>query len=280
MRVEAELRVPLATSQLIHFNITTPSDDIFLEKDGDWLDLCLTPRPRNARACYREHWSPHRFERLGDVFLVPAGKAIHVKGECGRQASVVCLLRREPIRAWFDGEMEWNDRRLEASLDIGSSTIKGLLLRLGEEMRHPGFASAMLGELIAAQIVIELARYYAAVTTEPTTGGLAPWRLRMIDERLMELREMPTLAELAGLCKLSVRQLTRGFRVSRGCSIGDYVSQSRIDTSKRLLARENSIKAIAYAMGFASPSAFCYAFRHATGETPRQYRQRILRVRG
>jgi AraC family transcriptional regulator len=102
---------------------------------------------------------------------------------------------------------------------------------------------------------------------------LAPWRLRIIDERLEALRVAPTLAELAGLCSLSVRQLTRGFRASRGCSIGEYVAQSQIDHAKRLLASEESVKTIAYSMGFASPSSFSYAFRRATGLTPRQFRQ-------
>jgi AraC family transcriptional regulator len=28
-------------------------------------------------------------------------------------------------------------------------------------------------------------------------------------------------------------------------------------------------------MGFGSPSGFCYAFRRATGHTPRQYRMQL-----
>jgi AraC family transcriptional regulator len=76
---------------------------------------------------------------------------------------------------------------------------------------------------------------------------------------------------------MSVRQLTRGFRASRGCSIGDYINQSRIDTAKRLLGGEDSVKAIARAMGFASASSFSYAFRRGAGVTPRQFRTRVLR---
>jgi AraC family transcriptional regulator len=180
------------------------------------------------------------------------------------------------VHKWFDGDLVWTDRRLEASLDIASPTVRALLLRLGEELRHPGFASDALTELIAAQLAIELGRYCASITHGPATGGLAPWRLRLIDERLSEVREAPTLAELARLCNLSVRQLTRGFRTSRGCSIGDYIANSRIDVAKQLLGSEESVKGIAYSMGFASPSGFSYAFRRATGETPRQFRQRIL----
>jgi AraC family transcriptional regulator len=75
-----------------------------------------------------------------------------------------------------------------------------------------------------------------------------------------------------------VRQLTRGFRVSRGCSIGDYLAQARIDMAKRRLASEESIKAVAIAMGFGSPSNFTSAFRRSTGMTPGQFRQRAAQV--
>jgi len=193
------------------------------------------------------------------------------------QASILCLLRPEPLRQWFEGDLEWTDRRLEASLDIPDANIRGLLLRLAEELRHPGFASQVLVELISAQVAIELARYCAAVNDGPSSGGLAPWRLRLIEERLKEIRESPTLSDLAGLCNLSVRQLTRAFRASRGRSIGDYVAHCRLDNAKRLLATDESVKAIAYSLGFASPSSFSFAFRRATGKTPREFRQRVLR---
>jgi AraC family transcriptional regulator len=181
------------------------------------------------------------------------------------------------LRQWFEGDLEWTDRRLEAGLDIPDANIRRLLLRLAEEMRNPGFASKALVELIVVQLAIELGRYCATVKESPATGGLAPWRLRLIDERLREVRETPTLSELAALCNLSVRQLTRAFRTSRGYSIGDHVAQCRIDNAKRLLATDESVKAIAYALGFASPSSFSFAFRCATGQTPREFREHALR---
>jgi AraC family transcriptional regulator len=91
------------------------------------------------------------------------------------------------------------------------------------------------------------------------------------------VREAPTLAELAALCRLSVRQLTRGFRASRGCSVGEYVAQSQVDHARQLLARDESVKAVAHSLGFSSPSKFSSAFRRATGQTPRQFRQRESR---
>jgi AraC family transcriptional regulator len=133
-------------------------------------------------------------------------------------------------------------------------------------------------ELIIGQIGIELARYCRTIVERPAAGGLAPWRLRLIEERFVEERDAPTLSELAGLCGVSVRQLTRGFRVSRGCSIGEYIAERRIARAKHSLLGGETIKAIAYSLGFATPSSFCYAFRKATGETPRQFTQKMTRT--
>jgi AraC family transcriptional regulator len=275
MTVEAEVRVPVATAQIAHFHMTHPADNFLREEDAFWLDMCLTPRPRNARACYRDHWAPHRFERLGTLFALPPGQTIHARSDGGSpQTSILCHLRPEAMREWFDGELEWTDRRLKASLDIPDPHIRGLLVRIADEMRCPGFASTTLIELMVGQLAIELSRYWATIKEGPTTGGLAAWRLRLIDERLRELGDAPSLTELADLCNLSVRQLTRGFRASFNRSIGEHVAQCRLDNAKRLLTTDQSIKAVAYSVGFASPSSFTVAFRRATGVTPRQFRQR------
>lgn len=276
MEIEAELRVPAATAQLLRFHLPEPFDDVLHEREEDAyrFDLCLTPRPHDARACYCDHWSPDRFERIGSVFVVPPRETLQTRSGRGSQSSVVCQLHPEPIRVWFDGGLTWTPQWLEASLDVQDANIHGLLLRLAEELRHPGFASRLLVELIAVQLAIELSRHCAAISDGAVTGGLSPSRLRRIEERLREVREAPTLADLARLCGLSVRQLTRGFRNSRGCSIGEYVARSRAEHARRLLATDQTVKAIAYSLGFSTPSAFAYAFRRATGETPRQFRQR------
>jgi AraC family transcriptional regulator len=275
MTIEAEVRSPIATAQLACFNLPGPADNLMRVETDYRLDLCLTPRPRNTRGCYRDHWSPHRFERIGQVFLLPPGQTIRARTDGGiSQSSIVCHVRREAVGEWLDSDLAWTDDRLRASLDVADGNIRQLLLRLGQELQQPGLASHVMVELIAAQIALEIARYCASIEKVATVCGLAPWRLRLIDERLNEVRDAPTLSELAAICKLSVRHLTRGFRASRGQSIGEHVMQCRVDHAKRLLAGDRSVKAIAYAMGFASPSSFTFAFRRATGQTPREFRQR------
>jgi len=278
--VESEVRVPIGTAQLAHLHASVPTDLVMFDRDDFWLDLCLTPRAKNARACYRDHWGPGRFKRLGKVFLLPPGETIQMCSDASlEETSVVCHLKPAAMSEWFEGDLQWTARRLEAGLDIPEATIRALLFRLAKELEHPGFGSTTLVECITGQLAIELARYFGNFKSIGWPRELASWRLRLIDERLEDYRNPPTLAELAGLCKLSVRQLTRGFRASRGCSLGEYIANERVEQAKRLLGTDQSLKAIAYSLGFATPSAFCVAFRRVTGKSPSEYRRELTRSR-
>jgi AraC family transcriptional regulator len=271
--IEAELKSTSVSAMLARYYHEGPSDFVTRRSDAYWLDLGLTPRPANARARYVDGWSADRYERLGAVFCVPAGHEVQFLTDGGGMTSVSCELSREVLSRWFEADLAWTDEQLAATLAISNANIRGLMLRLGEELRRPGFASGAMVELVTAQIAIELRLHAAALAEAPAAGGLAGWRLRLIDERLAEGRETPAVSELAALCRLSVRQLTRGFRASRGCSLGRYIEQSRLEHAKRRLRGDESVKAIALSLGFSTPSNFSYAFRRATGLTPNAYRR-------
>lgn len=278
-RLEAEMHTPFGEVQLLRRSWIRPIDVSGIAYNHR-LELSLLPRPRDARGCFPDRWGANRFEPIGEVFLLPAGEAVRAKSEGCQQSSIVCKLWPEAIGTWLDSDLEWTDGRLQVCLNIGNPTIRNLLFRLGEEIRHPGFAGETLVELMIGQIAIELTRHLAGVDDSRTAGGLAPWRLRLIEDRLAEPGGAVSLVELADLCNLSIRQLTRGFRASRGCSIGSYIADSRIEHAKRLLAADECVKSVAYAMGFSSPSNFSVAFRRATGETPSEYRHRNSRSAG
>lgn len=275
--IEAQIRVPSARAELGRFNLIEPVDAVVCN-DFYRIDLCLTPRPKNTRARYPDHWGPNRFEPLGDMYLVPPGRVLRIKTDGGvQQRSVICYLDPESMQKWLQDDFRWEDDHLKGTLNICGANIRNLLFRLAHELRSPGFASDALVEFIAAQITLELGRYCTAIKDTRPQGGLAPRSLRLIDERLNEVNQIPTLSELAKLCGLSVRHLTRAFRVSRGCSIADYVAQHQLRNAKRLLLGEQSVKSIAYSLGFASPSSFSFAFRRATGQTPGEFRRRTYR---
>lgn len=275
--VDDELRGASAVAQIVRFDIPAPTASVLTDPDSYQINMCLTPRPLNSRACYRAHWGPQRFERLGDIFLIPPGEELHIRGGSGRQASLLCYIDRDAIHSIVGHDLVWTGQKLAATIDLTSARIRTLLFRLTEEVRHPGFAADRMMELLTDELAIELARFCLDVEERPAIGGLAGWRLRLIDERLSEDPAAPNLDELAKLCNVSVRQLTRGFRVSRGCSIGDYVESRRMESAKRLLVAGESVKTIAFTMGFASPSSFTFAFRRAVGISPSQFRQRQTR---
>lgn len=277
MIVDARLAGSAITAQIVRFDIPQPTATIMRSSASYHINMCLTPRPLESRGGYLRRWGPHRFERLGDIFLVPPGEELNVRGGSGRQASLTCDLAVSTIHDVLGEDLVWDDQKLANTLDISSARIRAVLFRLAEEVRHPGLAAQRMLDLLAGELAIEIARYCCEVHERPVTGGLASWRLRLIDERLSESPVAPTLVDLAALCNLSIRQLTRGFRVSRGCSLGDHIEARRMELAKRMLVRGESVKAIAFAMGFASPSSFTFAFRRAVGSSPSQFRQRQLR---
>ena len=274
---DAELETSAASIRLVRLSHEGPKEKLFARKDAYWIDLCLTPRRPSASARFVQEWGAHRFAGMGPISAFPPRHLLHLKSQGGRHTSLICALRADVVDRWLPAEFEWTDRRLEACLDIANSTIRSILTRLSHELRHPGLGARDLCEALTLELGIEVARHLNGISEPIEKGGLADWRLRAIDSLLVEPGEPPTLGELARRCKMSVRQLTRAFRMNRGCSIGDYMAQMRIELAKRRLGGDESIKSIALDMGFSSQSNFTYAFRKATGLTPSEFRKRLLR---
>jgi AraC-like DNA-binding protein len=82
-----------------------------------------------------------------------------------------------------------------------------------------------------------------------------------------------TLAELGAAVGAAERTLSRLFRAETGMSFPQWRGQLRLHHSLKLLARGASVTSTAVACGYATPSAFIEAFRHAFGTTPGAYRR-------
>jgi AraC family transcriptional regulator len=278
IEVEAELVTPSGTVQLVRYHFMGPPDSR-LHPDGKFrIELCLTARHQGSRASFPGMWPSQRFERIGDLFVAPPNVEMLTRSdEAATIQAVVCELRRDVVLELFDHRPELTEAHLLGSLDVRHPKLRGLLLQLADEARRPGFASEFLADLLTKQVAVEMVRHGARIVERGPNGGLASWQLRLVDERLQQVREAPTIAYLADLCQLSVRQLSRCFRASRGCSLGAYVSASQMEHAKALLAIGAGVAEIATTLGFASSSNFCFAFRRATGMTPGHYRQVLRR---
>jgi AraC family transcriptional regulator len=283
MDVVAELLAPNARIQLVRYRFSEAPDGLVYRNDSIRLDLCLGFRHRSARACFVDDWPAERFEPIGALFAVPPGTTVRARSdERSALSSLVCELKLTPVLELFDSQVrsgQLSEQQRMICLDIRSIKVHALMLRLVEETKHPDFGSRALVESIASQLAVELFHHENTLRGDAGRGGLTPWQLRIVDERLRDWRQLPTLAELAALCRLSVPQLSRGFRLSRGCAIGTYICNSQMQHAVALLlTTDESITSIAFALGFASSSTFCSAFKRKTGMTPQQARQRLPRL--
>ena len=276
--LEAEANVPAAQVQINHYRFSEPPEST-MRFDGRFrVDLCLSSNHRSARGSFCDRWKSHHFEHMGDIYVMPPTMTMHVRSdETAPLSAISCYLDLGDALELFGSKSHGvTEQLLKSSLDIRSPTVRQLLLRLASELRHPGFASDVLIESLVTQLQIELFRYGTAIVDCPGQSGLAAWQLRLIDERVKEFRA-PSLAELAALCKVSVRQLTRAFRACRGTSIGSYVADSQMEHARRLLASDRSVEDIAQTLGFSCSSNFCVAFRRVMGMPPGRFRQTLMR---
>ncbi|MFM2042250.1 MAG: hypothetical protein RLY86_826 [Pseudomonadota bacterium] len=121
----------------------------------------------------------------------------------------------------------------------------------------------------------------AAVATAPRTAGTPQpgreerfARLRPALERLRRSPAAPLTTEgAAALCHMTPAHFCRRFRSLYGMTFGAYGRAYRLHlAARRLLSGGEGVAAIAYGLGFASPSHFTALFRRRFGVSPTAYR--------
>jgi AraC family transcriptional regulator len=249
-------------------------------RGGEWcsrsvhnIDMCLTQRPRLSRGCFVD--SSNEFRGTGRIFLAPAGRRLRFESSPGRQLALGLFLPAGALaHEAEDGEVQ--DSVLDQCLHIWSESIRTPLRRIAEELRNPGFASPLIVEGLSLVILGELSRLlHQPRPNLASSGGLASWRLNLIEEMVRAEGKPPTLGELAAACRMSTRHLMRAFRKETGLTLGAYVEQVTIERAKQLLRDTRApIATIATDAGFATAAGFSAAFRRTVGQTPRSFRAR------
>ena len=241
-------------------------------RDVHFFNLSFAARSSGTVGCFGG--MSGKQERLGKVFYAPAGHAFSGAGSSARQQTLWVFIRTD---ATLHGDERFGGDLtpvLRKCLDLDSPAVRQPLLRIGQELDEPGFASALLLEGLGLLALAEAARVLRSLGDHtPRAGGLSPWRLRMIEERVRLGEGQSTLAELADLCGLSRRHLMRAFREETGRTLGNFVQETTIDRAKSLLRdTDQPIGTIATDVGFTSLAAFSTAFRRASGQTPSMFR--------
>lgn len=143
---------------------------------------------------------------------------------------------------------------------------------------NPDAASAPLVTASAARLVAAaaLAAFPNTALTEPTAGDRhdgSPATLRRavayIDEHA---HEDITLADIAAYAKVTIRAVQLAFRRHMDVTPTNYLRMVRLDRAHRQLVdadpAQESVTAVSYQWGFASPSRFAAYYRSAYGVPP------------
>jgi AraC-like DNA-binding protein len=252
-------------------------DVVTIEDDVIVLNMALTPRPAPMRVdrLDRRGGEP---EDVGRILLVRPGETYRFTAPTGQLRSMLCALSRQKVEDIAGGALDWRGPWRLGGLDACGSEIEWLLNRIHQELRHERLGREAAIDGYANALCVELARRFQARAPQgdaPHKGGLAPWRMQILSERIHADAPAPQLDELARLCDMTVRQLSRGFKVETGKTLGRLVDEATAERAIRLLtATDRSIREIASDLGFASSASFAYAFRRATGLLPSQIRRR------
>lgn len=210
--------------------------------------------------------------QLGRVWLIPPEQTLHFRSMEGESRSIRCVLGAELFESFLADPRSWRTAAipLQEALNIGSGEIEWLLRRMYRELRTPDFATPQVIEMLARQLTVEIIRTFKLGRKDIGFhhGGIAPWRLRLIQQRLWSTQPLPKIEELAELCDMTVRHLSRAFRSETGKTIGKYIETAMVDRAGEMLRDSKPVREVAQALGYASPGSFSTAFRRATGLLP------------
>jgi len=240
---------------------------------------------------------------LTDGRVIEAGRAVrphsHPRGQLLwamrgvlRVVSDACIWVVPPSHAvWIPGGME-HQVTIEAEAELLNIYVDPSITVRAPRHPMPGCAVLLLTPL-ARELIRRLGdsdtsepfddrllRFCSVLLDEVEQLAEAPLNLPGgQDERLVRVTrhlichpedpcQLPELSQIAGA---SPRTLERLFRAETGLSFRQWRSKLRLLGAIEALNRGESSTAIAFSMGYSSPSAFIAAFREAFDTTPQRF---------
>lgn len=209
--------------------------------------------------------------RSGLTF-VPPGQKMSSSFAAGNSRSLCCMLDANVVESFLTDIPAWNwsQRLFDDCAHVGSTEIQWLLRRMYREVQEPDFATTDILETLAKQLAVEIVRKFKlrGNADDRHNGGLSPWRMRLIHERVHSDAPLPHLKEVAALCDITVRHLARAFRTETGQTLGRYIDAVMVERANTLLQTRVPVGQVAKCLGYSTSGAFAAAFRRATGVQP------------
>ncbi len=215
---------------------------------------------------------------IGQIMLIPAGHRLEGAADYpSRIRHVLLLLDRDILDGEDDNAFPLNAGELPYRHDLKDGAVASQMRALQGELDRPGPLSRLLVESLCYEITIRTLRLCSRQSTSRCTGGLAPWRLRLVKDYIQaHLSDSITLSDLAGVAGVSRSHFSRAFLASTGIGAHRYIVRQRVEQAKKLLAGgKMSIAEIALAAGFGNQSHLTTRFRREVGTTPARFRNLV-----
>jgi AraC family transcriptional regulator len=154
--------------------------------------------------------------------------------------------------------------------------MQGLALALLATLDAPDGPTNQFVDSVALAFHAHVVRTYGGVPVGRSYAGtgLAPWQLRRINTFVdADLDTDPSIADLAGICRLSPSHFSRTFARSVGTSPYKWLVNRRIERAKTLLLGGGGLAQIALSCGFVDQSHFTRAFARSVGQSPGRWRR-------
>ena len=128
----------------------------------------------------------------------------------------------------------------------------------------------LVKDYLLAALFAELARQYQSVSETYLSDRRFAEVLAFLS---LYVDKDVSIVELANRFDYNPKYLSRLFRKYTGITARDYITQTRVrKAEKMLVVTTESVKQIAYSVGFADEYYFMRVFKKQTGMTPKQYR--------
>jgi AraC family transcriptional regulator len=210
--------------------------------------------------------------------------APHTWVAAGPCQSVSVVLTGPALERLAQGQEHLACAALSPQLGIRDPQVAALLRAIEAEVRAGCPAGALYGDALSMALAAYVTGRYSNSRNKalPLRGALArPQLTWVLDYVQAHLGSSLSLAELAGVARLSPQHFSLAFRNATGLTPHRYVTRARVSEAERLLAGGRmSVAQVALAVGFANQSHFTQVFRNVTGKTPRRYQRAVTFVAG
>jgi AraC family transcriptional regulator of arabinose operon len=212
---------------------------------------------------------------VGDVVLIRPGtlQDYGTEASAGRWELLWVHFRPPAQRMDWVEWMGWPEEspglmRLRLGEGLRSRVRRRLL-----EMHRLATGGSPRREALAMNALEEVVLWCDGVNPLQAQGRLDPRVRFAMDAMCRRLEEEVTLEGLAAGASLSVSRLAHLFREEVGVSPQKFRETQRLERAKQLLAyTADSVKEVAYKVGFASAFYFSLRFKRYTGKSPRGWR--------